>query len=163
MSRLIASFGYVGLVPVAPGSAGALAALPLAWALHWLGGPLLLAAAAAAAFGLGWWATGVETARGGDPDPSWIVIDEVAGQWVALLPLSVGLAAAGAAPHVFPWPGWVGGFLLFRLFDIWKPWPVSWADRQAPPFGVMADDLIAGVLAAAVLTLAAAVAHGGIG
>jgi len=160
VSRFVASFGYVGLIPVAPGTAGAVVAVPFAWLLHWTGGPVLLIAVGALVFALGWWATRAETTGGGDPDPSWIVVDEVVGQWVALLPLSVGLWAAGAPPHVFPWPGWVGAFLLFRLFDIWKPWPVSWADRQPPPVGVMTDDVIAGAMAAAVLSLSAAVAHG---
>jgi phosphatidylglycerophosphatase A len=157
---MIASVAYVGLVPWAPGTAGSLVALPLAWGLHWLGGAPLLAGAAVLVFALGWWATGIETAKGGDPDPSWIVVDEVVGQWIALLPLSGGLWLAGAAPHLFPWPGWIGAFLLFRLFDIWKPWPVSWADRQPPPFGVMLDDVLAGLLAALLLLLGAALAHG---
>ena len=73
-------------------------------------------------------------------DPSFVVIDEVAGQWIALLP-------AGLDPVLF-----VAGFLAFRLFDIWKPWPVSWADRDVPgALGVMLDDLIAGAYAAAVV------------
>ena len=88
------------------------------------------------------------------------MIDEVVGQWVALMPLSLGLWAAGAPAHLFPWPGWVGGFVLFRLFDIWKPGPVGWADRRKGPTGVMLDDVVAGVLAALVVTLLAAVAHG---
>lgn len=145
---------------MAPGTWGALAALPCAWALHWAGGfPFLLVATVLTAVA-GWWAVGAETAAGGDPDPSEIVIDEVVGQWVALFPLSAGLWIAGSQPHVFPWPGWAGAFLLFRLFDIWKPWPVSWADGLHGPTGVMLDDVIAGVMAAVVLTLAAAVAHG---
>ncbi|MEO0914972.1 MAG: phosphatidylglycerophosphatase A, partial [Pseudomonadota bacterium] len=53
-----------------------------------------------------------------------------------------------------------GAFLLFRLFDIWKPWPVSWADGLKTPLGVMLDDIIAGLLAAIVITIAAAIAHG---
>jgi phosphatidylglycerophosphatase A len=161
MNRLIATFGYVGLAPVAPGTFGALAALPLAWALHWLGGFPALALATAGLFVAGLHATRAMTARGGDPDPSEIVVDEVVGQWIALFPLSAGLWMAGAAPHVFPWPGWVLGFALFRLFDIWKPWPVSWADRLHSPLGVMLDDVIAGAMAAACVAAAAAVAHGG--
>ncbi len=160
MSRLIATFFYVGLVPLAPGTFGSLAALPLAWLLHWAGGFPLLALATALVFAIGCWATKQETALGGNPDPSEIVIDEVAGQWVALFPLSLGLWHAGAAPHVFPYPGWVGGFLLFRLFDIWKPWPVSWADNLHGPLGVMLDDVLAGLLAAICVAMAAAIAHG---
>ncbi len=74
-------------------------------------------------------------------DPGAVVIDEVAGQGLTLLlcgPLVVNLVA---------------GFLLFRLFDIWKPWPVSAADRLHSGFGVMADDLVAGGYALVVLVL----------
>jgi len=160
MSRLIATFGYVGLMRPAPGTWGSLAALPLAWLLHWAGGFPLLLIATVAVFAVGYWATKAETAAGGDPDPSEIVIDEVVGQWIALFPLSAGLWFAGAAPHVFPWPGWVGGFIMFRIFDIWKPWPVSWADGLHGPLGVMLDDVLAGFMAAVCVAAAAAFAHG---
>lgn len=160
MTRFIATFGWVGLLKPAPGTWGSLAALPLAWLLHWLGGFPLLVIATILVFALGYWATKIETSGGGEDDPSEIVIDEVVGQWIALFPLSAGLWFAGAEPHVFPWPGWVGGFLAFRLFDIWKPWPVSWADDMHGPLGVMLDDVIAGIMAACCVALAAAVAHG---
>lgn len=94
-----------------------------------------------------------------DKDPSWIVIDEVAGQFVALLPVSLGAAAAGA-PVLALWPGWLAAFLAFRLFDIWKPGPVGWADRQGGALGVMLDDLIAGALAAIAVAAGAGLAHG---
>ena len=105
-------------------------------------------------------AAGAETRAGGDPDPGEIVVDEVVGQWIALFPLSAGLWLAGAAPQVFPWPGWVGAFVMFRLFDIWKPWPVSWADGLHGATGIMLDDILAGLMAAVVVALAAALAHG---
>ena len=159
MIRAITSFGYVGLIPVAPGTFGSLAALPAAWVLHGLGGFPLLLIATVALFPLGVWATAKVTA-GGDPDPSEVVIDEVVGQWIALFPLSAGLWVAGAEPWLFPWPGWVGAFLLFRLFDIWKPGPVGWADRKHSPLGVMLDDVIAGGLTAFLIAGSAAVAHG---
>ena len=78
-------------------------------------------------------------------DPSVVVWDEFVGQWIALAPLLL-------------WPrnaGWIAcGFILFRLFDIAKPWPVSWADRAVKGgLGVMLDDAIAGALAALVLVL----------
>ena len=158
--RLIATFGGIGLLPGPTGTWGALAALPLGYALHWLGGFPLLAAATAAACALGFWATRAETFEQDDLDPGHIVIDEVVGMWLALMPLSLGLWHAGAPPSLFPWPGWVSGFLLFRLFDIWKPWPVSWADRRHGPTGVMLDDVLAGLMAAVLVTLMAAIAHG---
>jgi len=160
LARLIATFGYVGVVPGPAGTWGSAAAIPVAWVLHWLGGFPLLAVATVVVCAAGYWATKVETAGKDDLDPGEIVIDEVVGQWIALWPLSAGLWHAGAAPYVFPWPGWVAAFVFFRLFDIWKPGPVGWADRRKGPLGVMLDDVIAGVLAAAVVTAAAAVSHG---
>ncbi|MEL6678509.1 MAG: phosphatidylglycerophosphatase A [Pseudomonadota bacterium] len=159
-TRLITTFGGVGLMPKAPGTWGSLAALPAAWLIHGLASFPGLVLATVAVFALGLWATRVETAGATDHDPGEIVIDEVAGQWIALWSLSGGLWMAGVDPWVFPWPGVLGGFVLFRLFDIWKPWPVSWADRMHTPLGVMLDDVIAGLMAAAVTLFAAALSHG---
>ena len=89
------------------------------------------------------------------------MIDEVAGQWLTLLPLSFVLWFHGSSVSILPWPGLIGGFFLFRLFDILKPWPVSWADRKSTPFGVMFDDILAGLYAALLLTIAGYLAHGG--
>jgi phosphatidylglycerophosphatase A len=159
MSRIITTFFYVGLLKPAPGTWGSLAALPVAWALHIAGGPVLLVAATVAVAAVGWWATAVEVAGAEDQDPSEIVIDEVVGQWIALWPVSVGAAMAGTSFTAL-WPGIVTAFLAFRLFDIWKPGPVGLADRQKGPTGVMLDDIVAGWLAAMVVALAAVVAHG---
>ena len=81
------------------------------------------------------------------------------GQWIALWPLSAGLWHAGVAPHIFPYPGWIGGFLMFRLFDIWKPGPVGWADRRHGALGVMLDDVFAGLMAAMAVSIAAYISH----
>ncbi len=161
MSRAVATFFGVGLLRPAPGSWGAAAAIPPAWLLHWWGGFPLLAAATLAVFALGWWATATATAGQAEHDPAEIVIDEVAGMWVALWPLSAGLWWMGADPWVFPWPGWVMGFVLFRLFDIWKPGPVGRADRRGDALGVMLDDVIAGAMAALLTLLAGLLAHQG--
>jgi phosphatidylglycerophosphatase A len=147
-------------LPGPTGTWGSLAALPAGYLLHWLGGFPLLAAATVIAYVAGIWATRVETFEQEDLDPGHIVIDEVVGMWIALMPLSFGLWHIGAPAALFPWPGWVSGFLLFRLFDIWKPWPVSWADRRHGPTGVMLDDVFAGALAGLVVTILAGVAHG---
>lgn len=159
MTRLVATFFYVGLLRPAPGTWGSLVAVPLGYLLHRLGGFPLLGAATLALFALGLWAVRRETAADPTEDPSEFVVDEVVGQWIALFPLSAGLWAMGADPSLFPWPGWVGGFLMFRLFDIWKPWLVGRADRLHSPLGVMLDDVVAGVFAAIVVAAAAAVAH----
>lgn len=150
----------LGRMP-APGTFGALAALPLAWLLNTGGGIYLMITATAAIWVLGWWASVKYLEQSGqtDLDPPEVVIDEVSGQLIALWPLSWGLTVAGTDPWVWPWPGWVGGFLLFRFFDIVKPWPVSVADKPGP-FMLMLDDVVAGLLAGAVMLLAAAVAHG---
>jgi phosphatidylglycerophosphatase A len=158
MTRMIATLAGIGYLRPASGTWGSLAALPLAWALHQIGGFWLLAAATLAVAAIGWWAVAREIAGSDIKDPSEIVIDEVAGQWIALWPVSFGAVFAGAEVLAL-WPGIVTAFLAFRLFDIWKPGPVGWADRQDGAMGVMADDLIAGWLAALVVAVAAVVAH----
>lgn len=159
MSRFLATFFYVGLLRPGPGTWGSLAALPLAWALHVAGGPVLLVVAIAMVFAAGVWATAREHARTGAEDPGEIVIDEVAGQWIALLPVSLGAAHVDAA-FTDLWPGWIAAFLLFRLFDIHKPGPVGWADRRGDTMGVMLDDVIAGLIAAVCVVALGVVAHG---
>ncbi len=135
-ARLIAGFFGCGRAPVAPGTVGSLAALVLGYGLMQLPPFALTGGILLASLG-GLWA--VQASRV-DGDPAWVVIDEVAGQWVALLglarPTIAGLAAA---------------FLVFRLLDVAKPGPVGWADRQPGAAGIMADDLLAGALAAAIL------------
>lgn len=160
LSRAVATFGGVGLLRPGPGTWGSAAALPLAWLLHGTGGFPLLAAATLVVTVAGFWAAGAEDRATGQADAGEVVIDEVAGQWLALWPLSFGLWQAGAAAWTFPWPGWVTAFVAFRLLDIVKPGPVGWADRQRGAWGVMADDLIAGGLAALVVLAGAALAHG---
>lgn len=160
MNRFIATFFYSGLSPKAPGTFGSLAALPCGWVIHGLTGFPGLLIAAILVFFLGWWATANVTRGQQDHDPGEIVIDEVVGQWIALFPLSFGLWQSGAAPWLFPYPGWIAAFLFFRLFDIWKPWPVSWADRKNTALGVMLDDVLAGIMAAIVVALLAGIAHG---
>ena len=158
-ARALATVGYVGLIRPAPGTWGSLAALPLAWVVHWLAGFPGLVAGIVVVTLAGWWAV-AEAATGlADPDASEFVIDEVAGQWIALLPVSAGAWARELDPLAL-WPGILAAFLLFRLFDIWKPGPIGTMDRLGTPWGVMADDLLAGVAAALGVVLLAALAHG---
>lgn len=147
MSQFIATVFYTGLMRPAPGTWGSLIALPLALFVHEAGGFTALALATIAVFFIGWWATQAATRGKDNHDPSEIVIDEVAGQWIALWPVSYGAVFAGAEVTAL-WPGWLAAFLLFRLFDITKPGPVGWADRKHTALGVMLDDVIAGGMAA---------------
>jgi len=131
VSRLVASFFGVGFFPVAPGTAGSAVALLIGAALM-LGPPWLLPLGAALAAVAGFLAI-PRAVTDPNADPGWVVIDEVAGQWVAMLGLA-GISATGLA----------AAFLGFRVLDIWKPGPVGWADRQPGAFGIMADDILAG-------------------
>lgn len=140
----IASGFGSGLSPFAPGTAGSAAALVPWYFLREMPMPWLLLTIAIA-FLVGVWASNVVIERLKISDPGVIVWDEFVGQWISLLPLIV------MSRHML----WiVVGFFLFRIFDIWKPWPCSWADRVVKGgFGVMLDDALAGVYAAAVLAL----------
>ncbi|SFT49915.1 phosphatidylglycerophosphatase A family protein [Sedimentitalea nanhaiensis] len=162
LAQLIATVGGVGYLRPAPGTWGSLAALPLGWVIHVIGGFPLMLIAVVATFLKGLWATRVMTKGAQDHDPSEIVIDEVAGQLIALLPLSY--AAWNMDLDIARlWPGWIAAFVLFRLFDITKPWLVGWADRRDDAMGVMLDDVIAGVFAAIGVIVLAGLAHGVMG
>ena len=141
----IASGFGSGFSPFAPGTAGSAAAL-LPWlALRELSLPLY-ALAVVVAFALGVWASGVVIRTLRVEDPGVVVWDEFVGQWIALVPLV-------AAPRGAWWIA--AGFVLFRVFDVLKPWPASWADRSVKGgFGAMLDDAFAGAYAAIVLALA---------
>jgi len=130
-----------GLLPGMPGTWGSLAALPCAWVIRSMWGVAGLAIAAAIIFAVGCWAAGTIVKASGVQDPAEIVIDEVAAQWLVLLPAPLDPLAYALA------------FLLFRIFDIWKPWPVRWADRHVKGgLGIMLDDLLAAVYAVALLS-----------
>lgn len=131
--RRIASLGGVGHLRPGPGTWGSAVVLPLALLPGW--------ALALAALGFtlaGFWA--LARLPEAEKDPSWVVVDEAAGMALALV-FAQGLL------------GVVLAFALFRLFDIVKWGPVGWADRQPGAFGVMADDLIAGAMAAGLVLL----------
>lgn len=138
----LATWFGCGYWPLGPGTAGSLGALAAAWALQrWLGFAMGWHAALAAVLLLpGVWAAGEVARRRGVEDPGMVVIDEVVGQWVAL-------AGAGA----FTWAEGAAAFVLFRLFDIFKPWPVRAAERLPGGWGIMADDVLAGIYAALAL------------
>lgn len=137
-TSLLATWFGSGLLPRTPGTWGSLASLPFAVAIAALGGPLALLAAAVAVFLLGLRVAELYARRSGQHDPQAIVIDEVAGQWLAIVPV------AGHLPY------FAVAFLLFRVFDILKVWPADQLERRLPGgLGIMADDVVAGVYAGA--------------
>jgi len=139
---LLATWFGAGYLPKAPGTWGSIGALPFAWMLVEIGGLKTLGVAIVVVFIVGLWASKDFMDRTGHHDPGAIVIDEVAGQWIVLLvspldPLS-----------------YIIGFVLFRLFDIFKPWPISWADKSiSGAWGVMVDDVLAGLFGLVALYL----------
>ena len=137
----VATLGGVGLLRPMPGTLGSLAALPPALLVMWLAGPWALLAASFVLL-----VTGLVAVRhvaaameaGADPDNGAIVIDEACGQFLALVP-------AMLSPVL-----WILSFVLFRLFDIWKPGPIRMIERRlGGAWGVMLDDVAAGAAAAA--------------
>lgn len=137
-----------GYVPKAPGTAGSLLALPLAWVLfHQLGWWAVVLGATSSMI-LGTWASHMAEAHYRVHDSPHIVIDELTGQLLTLVPVAC------------TWPNLVVGFGLFRLFDTVKPWPAGWIDRKMQgALGVMLDDVVAGLYAGAVTAL---VVHTGV-
>lgn len=139
---LICTWFGSGLLPKVPGTWGSAAALPFAAAIHWGFGATGLALGALIVFIVGCFAAGPYARLAGIKDPGGIVVDEVAAQWATLatLPLDPVL--------------YLICFVVFRIADIAKPWPASWCDRRlAGGFGVMADDMVAGLYAALALFL----------
>ncbi|MGH7092646.1 MAG: phosphatidylglycerophosphatase A family protein [Stellaceae bacterium] len=132
---LATGFG-TGLLPGIPGTWASLAALPCAWLIVWAGGRTALALAAIAVFAVGCRAAGVTARASGAEDPGFIVIDEIAAQFLVLI----------AAP--LDWRAYLAGFLLFRLFDIAKPFPIRQVERGvAGGLGIMLDDVLAAIYA----------------
>jgi phosphatidylglycerophosphatase A len=159
MSRLIATFFGAGYLRPASGTWASAIALGLGVAIdRYLGFPALVLATAAAT-AAGFWACQAIVQPG--EDPSEIVIDEVAGQWLTLLFPAAAFWHRGIENWaVVAYPGWVAAFLFFRLFDIWKPWLVGRADRRGDAAGVMLDDLWAGLFAGIAVMISAGIAHG---
>lgn len=143
-ARFIASGFGSGYSPVMPGTCGTIAALPVVWFLYsWL--PMAWQLVACIMIGgLGLWACAVAMAdpTNNSKDPQWIVIDEWAGIFITLL----------GAPQI-SLPVFIFGFVLFRIFDMTKPGPVGWAERLPNHFGVMADDVVAGIVAWAIFQI----------
>ena len=136
---LVATMGGVGRLKPAPGTWGSLVVLPAA-----LLGPVPALLLAIVVTLIGFYAVREVLRETPDQDPGWIVVDEAAGMLIALAGLSMTASIWGV----------LIAFGLFRVFDIFKPWPISWADQQKGALGVMLDDIVAGALAALALILA---------
>ena len=145
LALAVATAAGAGLLPAAPGTWGSALALPVFLGLERLG-PGLFGLTWLALVALGVWAAEVTEQIWGLQDDGRIVIDEVAGQILALAPM---LTLAPGSGWLARGGALVTGFVAFRLFDIAKPGPVRWAERRFEGgVGVMADDLVAGALAA---------------
>ena len=130
----------LGLFPVAPATLASLVAVAVYWAVPIEGDSVALFALVAGAIVIGPWACGSLTSSD-DPDPKRAVWDEVAGMWLTCLLL----------PKTLPWLA--AAFLVFRVLDVLKPWPIRQYERLPGGYGIMADDLAAGVIGAAALNL----------
>ena len=139
-ASLLATWFGSGLAPFASGTWGSLAALPFGVGIYWLGGAVWLTVAAVLCFAIGVWASERYAAALGQGDPSAVVIDEVAGQWLALVPAALDPILIGVS------------FFFFRLFDVLKPWPAGWCDKRLKGgMGIMLDDIFAGIYAGLVV------------
>jgi len=136
LARVLATWFGCGLVPIAPGTMGSLGAIPL-YLLVAMGGRGAVAVAALVITAVGVWAGSVVANDLGVKDPQIVVIDEVAGMLVTMLPVAV--------PS---WQAVVVGFVLFRVLDTLKPWPVNLLEKLPSGWGIVLDDVAAGAIGA---------------
>jgi phosphatidylglycerophosphatase A len=148
LALIVATFGYVGFFPVAPGTAGSLAGLAVYAVVEWIRVPGLEAATILVLFVAGLWATTTAEQVLGGKDPGPAVVDEVVGMMMTLafMPLSLtGIAI---------------GFVFFRFFDVVKPFPAARLERWPGGWGVMLDDAVAGLYGQVAMRLLAWVLPG---
>ncbi len=145
--KWIVSFFYSGYLPLIPGTWGSLAAMPLYLLLVYVGDWRLYLAVTVAITAIGVWAATRAEQQSNIIDPSFVVIDEVAGQLTTLFLIP------------FSWKAAVAGFLLFRILDVIKPFPARRAERLRGGWGIMTDDIVAGVYGNLLLRLAIFLLH----
>lgn len=138
----VATFGYLGYAPVAPGTVGSAAGLGLFFLIRMTGAAWLEPLVIIALFAIGSWAGNVAERYFGGIDPGPVVIDEVLGMLVTLMFVPVS------------WAGAMAGFLIFRVLDVVKPWPARQMESLHGGFGVMADDAMAAVYGNVLMWLA---------
>ncbi len=134
LAFLVATGGFVGKIPIAPGTLGTLVAIPIMF-IYWDKGILAQLSIAAAVFFIGLWASIVIVEKYKEKDPEYIVIDEIAGFMITMIGIKLTLIHLAL------------GFILFRLYDILKPPPIKMFEKLPSGLGVMADDIVAGVYA----------------
>jgi phosphatidylglycerophosphatase A len=142
LAVFIATVGYCGYFPVAPGTIGSLAGLAVYAVVRWPNSPIVEVVVIGGIFAAGVWAGTVAERYFGGIDPGPIVIDEVVGMLITLAFVPVG------------WSGALLGFVLFRIFDVIKPYPAGRFERLHGGLGVMADDAMAAVYANVSLRIA---------
>ena len=160
MSAAIATIFGIGYLRPAPGTWGSLFAIILAILIVEIFGLIGFIFALPSISIFGWWATSVYLKQIKTKDPSEVVIDELVGQWIAVLPIVISAFYFKLEPFDL-WPGWISSFLFFRIFDILKPSLIGWADEKNGALGVMLDDIFAGI-AAAICTITLAVLYHGL-
>jgi phosphatidylglycerophosphatase A len=153
-STVIASVFGIGYFEFAPGTIMSAVAMPLALLITVRAGAMSVVGACLIVFTIGVYACADHMRQTGrHDDPSECVIDELAGQWLASAFAGLSFGGLIPSPHLSV-PAFALSFLLFRLFDIWKPWPVSAAEKLSGGVGVMLDDMVAGLMAGVLTALA---------
>jgi phosphatidylglycerophosphatase A len=140
-ARSIATLFGIGHAPYAPGTVASVAALPVAWLIAISGGRFTLLFAGILALAIGGWASELYASQMKTFDPRECVVDELAGQWIA---------CAFAPASLL---GFALAFLMFRCFDIFKPWPIRHVERLHGGIGIMTDDVVAALMAGVILVV----------
>lgn len=139
--RAIATLYGIGYARYAPGTLASVVALPFAYLIASAGSRFALLVLAIAVLAVGAWASEIYAVETKTFDPSECVVDELAGQWIACAFAPVSLL------------GFALAFVLFRVFDIWKPWPIRRVERLHGGLGIMADDVVAALMAGVILVV----------
>jgi phosphatidylglycerophosphatase A len=152
-SSIVASVFGIGYFEFAPGTIMSAVAVPLAFLITIRAGAMSVVGSCLIVFTIGVYACADHMRQTGRHDPSECVIDELAGQWLACAFAALSFGGLIPTTHI-SLPAFALSFLLFRLFDIWKPWPVSAAEKLHGGVGVMLDDMVAGLMAGILVALA---------
>ena len=154
MNKLVVSVFYVGFLPFAPGTFGSLCGVTFGIFLQRVGGFPLILTSVFFLFFVGWVAASNYILKNRhDHDPKEIVIDEVVGQLLSYFPFSFYLWIFQYESFFSTFWDWLIAFTLFRAFDIAKPWPIKLADNLKSAYGIMLDDVVAGLLSAILISI----------